>query len=566
MRSQDKVVRLALLVDDVVYDELHQHAPGSITVGRDIRSDLLTLDRIPARRESTALAPVWIILAALMMLGGGMVFVSELQAYRAWSDALELKAASSPLGATFEPYPASPVPLLALAVAMLSLVPAIVGISSLLRMRSAGSQDAGDAAPEPTLAQESGGKVHAAPGLHRLFDWSNGAYTLALPPEARGKISLGKKSVTISALRKQFGQSAIRVKLPSNAKGKILLGDTTLLFQLTAPAAAPVREIIPAELAAAFRSREVDGLILATVAGAFVVIGGFTGYIGFVVEPSKGGGSSQRMMEAMGVVQMEPKEEKEEEKKPEEEEKEEEKELEKDPDEVVVVDKKVKDADPDRIIKAPPTQFSNAASTKAKQFGAAAAMQQIAGPGESLLAMVTKSEANMGDAYFNGGGALGVNMLGDDGDGFYTAGGGGIEGVGGLTGTTGLNTGGSGPALADREKKEKLVPAKVSGKTNDIFGDIDKKAVSATIRQRMGALQSCYQKVLQSRPGLEGKMSFTITISTMGTVTNVEVEDDGLGDATVRTCVVGKIKGWRFPTEGADESSDVSFTAVFSGG
>jgi hypothetical protein len=71
---------------------------------------------------------------------------------------------------------------------------------------------------------------------------------------------------------------------------------------------------------------------------------------------------------------------------------------------------------------------------------------------------------------------------------------------------------------------------------------------------------------LRANTGLTGKIIYTITISVMGTVTSVIVQDDSLQDEGVKTCTVNKIKGWRFPTTpGAEASSDVTFSVVFSG-
>ncbi len=50
-----------------------------------------------------------------------------------------------------------------------------------------------------------------------------------------------------------------------------------------------------------------------------------------------------------------------------------------------------------------------------------------------------------------------------------------------------------------------------------------------------------------------------------GTVTSVNADEDTVRDASVTSCTVAKIKGWRFPTEGAEEAAEVTFTVVFSG-
>lgn len=81
----------------------------------------------------------------------------------------------------------------------------------------------------------------------------------------------------------------------------------------------------------------------------------------------------------------------------------------------------------------------------------------------------------------------------------------------------------------------------------------------------MSALQNCYNRALRTNPGISGKMTYTIAISVMGAVTSVRVDEDTVRDPSVTTCTTAKIKGWRFPTEGAEESAEVTFTVVFSG-
>ena len=140
----------------------------------------------------------------------------------------------------------------------------------------------------------------------------------------------------------------------------------------------------------------------------------------------------------------------------------------------------------------------------------------------------------------------------------------GIGALGAVAGTKGFDVTAAGPEVAGIDKKERKINLKSSGA--EVDGDADKKAVQATIRNRMSALQSCYEKALRANTGLTGKITYTITISVMGTVTAVVVLDDSLQDEGVKTCTVNKIKGWRFPTTaGAEASSDVTFSVVFSG-
>jgi hypothetical protein len=60
-------------------------------------------------------------------------------------------------------------------------------------------------------------------------------------------------------------------------------------------------------------------------------------------------------------------------------------------------------------------------------------------------------------------------------------------------------------------------------------------------------------------------MTYTINISVMGSVTRVVIEEDTVGNAGVTACTKAKIKGWRFPVQGAEDPAEVTFSVVFSG-
>jgi len=48
-------------------------------------------------------------------------------------------------------------------------------------------------------------------------------------------------------------------------------------------------------------------------------------------------------------------------------------------------------------------------------------------------------------------------------------------------------------------------------------------------------------------------------------VTKVVIEEDTVGDPSVKSCTEAKIKDWRFFAEGAEESSEVTFSVSFTG-
>jgi hypothetical protein len=185
------------------------------------------------------------------------------------------------------------------------------------------------------------------------------------------------------------------------------------------------------------------------------------------------------------------------------------------------------------------------------------------GPGEgTVFDVINDTENNLGDLFKKG---MTTTVLADGGDfGEFVPGGDGITAHGNALATQGLQTG-EGPALEGTDKRERKIKGRTQATRTDVTGDVDKKALTATIHRRTGALQHCYNTALRTQPDLAGKMTYTIFISVMGTVTKVVVEEDSLGSAAVTACAKAKIQGWRFPMNGAEEGAEVTFSVVFSG-
>src|SRR5690606_7375492 len=164
---------------------------------------------------------------------------------------------------------------------------------------------------------------------------------------------------------------------------------------------------------------------------------------------------------------------------------------------------------------------------KARGVGIARVLGTYGGDGPgTVFDVIQSTENNLGELFAAGMTAT-VQADGTEISPFVP-GGEGISAQGAMVGTKGFEA--DGPELAELEKKERKIKSSVKSSGADIYGDADKKAVQATIRQRTGALQACYNKALQTNPGLAGKISYTITISVMGTVTDVRVNEDTLQD------------------------------------
>lgn len=486
-------------------------------------------------------APLLLAIGAVLVLGGGGLFTYEVTRTQAEVEGSAVKRGDM---TAFRGGEQRGTGGLGLLIALLGMMPLVVGLM--------------DLSADPVKPRKRAPKGGHAPRQHKLFDWvaSEGVYYINIPPETRGKIALGQNKATVDQLRKRFGQGdKLRVKLGPKAKGKLLIGQTKILFQTAKPAAPTAKPVFPAEYVdplAHLRPNRLDASTFAAVAGVAVLLGVWFAYFSDRTEPPP----ADRFLKEMGVPVAFYEE------KPEEPEAE--------PEEQNVleqVDKEEKQDKPeekveDNLVK--PANVSEAAFKEARGVGVALALGTYGGDGPgTVLDQLNSMENNLGALFEQGMTSTADYRGGEIGE--FVAGGGGIDATGTVASNAGLKTG-EGPAeVGGTEKKERLVKGKASGTTDSVYGDVDKKAVTATIRQRMPGLQACYEKALRSNPNLKGTMSYTITINTSGRVTDVKIESDSVGDGSVKSCTIAKIKGWRFFVEGAEESAEVTFSVNYTG-
>lgn len=398
------------------------------------------------------------------------------------------------------------------------------------------------------------------PPTHRLFDVEDGAYVLDLPPGVRGRVQMRGRNIAIKELwrRQQKAQSggkgpqSVRLRLDPSARGKLRLGESTVLFFFTEPAPVVPKPPFPEDLKPQVREMFTT-LDLSTLAAVLLILGPYffwasTKEIDTTLTPE----IDERFLRVMEIPK--PKED-----KPPEEEEEEEQLLAQDEEEP----KKEKEIKVDKVVETN-KKFSAEALQKARGVGVLRALGTYGGDGEgTVFDVIQSTENNMGELF-----AMGMTRTidadSDDVSGFVP-GGEGMSAAGAMVGTKGFDVTADGPEMAELEKSERKIKSNVKASDADVLGDVDKRAVQATIRRRMSALQNCYNRALRTNPGLSGKMTYTITISVMGTVTGVKVDEDTVRDPSVQSCTVAKIKGWRFPTDGAEESAEVTFSVVFSG-
>lgn len=394
----------------------------------------------------------------------------------------------------------------------------------------------------------------SAPVKHRLFDVYRGDYVLDLPPGTRGKVRLAHATFTVRELRQRFGHGeTCRVKLDARAKGKLRLGESTIVFQFSRPKPLPRKLPFPRAFRASAFAMLGGGLFLASQGISAGTLGPFFVWAWMApIPPDLELDIEERFLIAVNSPRLLDRDDRPED-PPEE--------------ESTLAQKDETKVDPttERKLEKKPEQYSAKAVQAARSVGVARVLGTYGGPGEgSVFDVIASTENNLGELFAQG---MTTTVLSDGGAiGAFVPGGDGISLRGDAVDTMGLETG-DGPALDHAPgKEERKVEAKVRGTTSAISGDGDPTALKQTIQHRIGGLKSCYTSVLRVQPNLgTGKHTYTIDINEMGRVTRVAIEEDTLGSAKVADCARIRIQGWRFPMQGAQDGSEVTFSVVYSG-
>lgn len=155
--------------------------------------------------------------------------------------------------------------------------------------------------------------------------------------------------------------------------------------------------------------------------------------------------------------------------------------------------------------------------------------------------------------------SLGTSMksLGADGAGGYQRAvhGGGLVaspmGLGGTKGSGGYSTRGSGGGAPGRGNMNMaggssglMLPLEEEAL---IEGGLDRDQIAAVIQRNIGQVTYCYEKGLQVKPSLAGRVAVYFVINPGGNVSTARVNNSSLKSASVESCIVQKLKGWRFP-------------------
>ncbi len=95
-------------------------------------------------------------------------------------------------------------------------------------------------------------------------------------------------------------------------------------------------------------------------------------------------------------------------------------------------------------------------------------------------------------------------------------------------------------------------------------------AIGDFVRTRNPQLQFCYEETRRSSPDLAGSATIGVLLAPDGTVTRADVlrrSWEGKGAEQVESCVLGKVRRWKFPASEEGAAKRVhSFSVIFTRG
>jgi serine/threonine protein kinase len=98
------------------------------------------------------------------------------------------------------------------------------------------------------------------------------------------------------------------------------------------------------------------------------------------------------------------------------------------------------------------------------------------------------------------------------------------------------------PAAAPTTSPTTTAPARPP-----VASGLDPVKTQALVKSHLPEVQRCYERGKMDDPELKGRITLKISVSVTGAVTSAMVESSSLRSSAVESCVVGAVKGWKFP-------------------
>lgn len=392
--------------------------------------------------------------------------------------------------------------------------------------------------------------VSNLPPSFTLFEVVNDQYSLVFAKDMEGKVNATGTEMSLaqaisSGTAKARGDKYV-LALNDGSKGRVVLGEVSLLFQFVAPPPEPPKAELPAEVRGNF-FKQIDQFFFLVLSTSLVLH--FSGATFIACQPPVEEREltleelPDRFVKAMMPVEVKPppktevadngkKEEAKEEKKE-------------------VAEKKGDKAPSSNAEKKAALEAKVARSGLLKVIGSAGG----AGAFEDVLG----GSNGVGDVASALSGASGVGVA--TADALASGPKGGAAGSAAGIGELGTSGGGN---VALAEKGNATVKGGVSLAAPEVeSADVDREKLAAYVRARKSAIQGCYEKELKRNPSLKGKVVVRFNITPSGRTSDIDVEENTLGNEAVASCIKTTIRGWVFPFK-PDSDVPVAYPFVFA--
>lgn len=377
--------------------------------------------------------------------------------------------------------------------------------------------------------------VSNLPPSFTLFEAVNEQYSLVFTTAMDGKISVNGQEITLQdaisrGLAKQR-RDAYVLPLTDASKGRVSLGEVSLLFQFVAPPPEPPKVELPLEVKGGIL-KQIDQFFFMILAASLVVH--FSGATFIACQPTVVERElsldelPDRFVKAMMPVEIKPPP----------------------PTELADSGKKDEPKEDKKDVADKPADkpaTSNADKKAALQAKVArSGLLKVIGSsgGGGAFEDVLGSSSGVGDVASALSGASGVGVATADS---LAAGGpkGGTAGSAAGIGDLGTSGGGN---VGLGEKTQATVRGGVSMQAPEVdSSDVDREKLAAYVRSRKGAIQQCYEKELKRNPSLKGKVVVRFNITPAGRTSEIDIEENTLGNEAVASCIKTTIRGWVFP-------------------
>lgn len=98
----------------------------------------------------------------------------------------------------------------------------------------------------------------------------------------------------------------------------------------------------------------------------------------------------------------------------------------------------------------------------------------------------------------------------------------------------------------------------------EVIGNLSQDEIRRVFRRHVNQIRYCYERELTKDPSLAGRIEVKLVIGQDGSVASAQVERDTMRNDAVATCIVGRIKRFRFPPPEGGGIVVVRYPFVFS--